>query len=308
MVSLSSRIRRVRAANPSPMTLSGTNTYLIDVGEGAAIVVDPGPLLESHLEAIVAAAQAARLKLIAILVTHGHPDHAPAAAPLAQRTGAPVWAHAHARFPHERDLSDRERLTFAGAALRVIDAPGHTFDHLVFWLEDEGALFTGDTVLGEGTTVIAPPGGAMRPYQQTLHRLLREFGGAASILGGHGEPVLDPRERLKYYITHREERERELLIHLERGAATLPALVESIYARYDRRLWPAAARQLLAHLQALEEENRVVPQIVRRPPKRDESAILVPDLRAIADPAAAEVARAELGTALGLPLVEYRLA
>ncbi|MBV8152070.1 MAG: MBL fold metallo-hydrolase [Candidatus Eremiobacteraeota bacterium] len=305
---LTARVVRVRAANPSPMTLTGTNTYVIDVGDRHAVVIDPGPRLEAHVDAIVAALAETRLTLAAILVTHGHPDHAPAAELLAARTGAPVWAHARARFPHDRELADREQLAFDTVTLDVVDAPGHALDHLVFWLSDEKALFTGDVVLGEGTTVIAPPGGAMRPYQQTLRRLEREYVEAEAIHGGHGEPVGDPRERLRYYISHREGRERQVLQHLERGAATIPALVETIYARHDRRLWPAAARQVLAHLLALEEENRVVPHVLERPSTPTEREILEPDLRRIADPSTREVAREELGTTLELPLVEYRLA
>ena len=289
------------------MTLSGTNTYLVRAGGGEAVVVDPGPPIEAHVEAILAAAAQARVRIATILVTHGHPDHFPAAQPLSERTGAPVWAHAYARFPHERSLQDRERLAFAGAALEVIDAPGHAADHLVFALEDERALFTGDVVLGQGTVVVAPPGGAMRPYQRTLERLLGEYGDARAIYGGHGEVVDDPTAKLVEYIEHRREREHELLAQLAQGPKTIPALVRAIYHDVDRRLWPAAARQMLAYLIALEEENRVVPRLLDQTPAPEEAAILDPNLSRIADPQTAAVMRAELGADVDLPLVEYRL-
>jgi glyoxylase-like metal-dependent hydrolase (beta-lactamase superfamily II) len=290
------------------MTLSGTNTYLVRTGGGEALVIDPGPPIEAHVETILAAAAQARTRITTILVTHGHPDHFPAAKPLSERTGAPVWAHAYARFPNDRTLQDRERLAFVGAAVEVIDAPGHAADHLVFALEGERALFTGDVVLGQGTVVVAPPGGAMRPYQRTLERLLSEHGDARVIYGGHGEVVDDPKAKLVEYIEHRRVRERELLAQLERGPTTIPALVRTIYHDVDRRLWPAAARQMLAYLVALEEENRVVPRLLDHAPTPEEAAILDPNLSRIADPDTAAVMRAELGADVDLPLVEYRLA
>ncbi len=308
MVTLSERVVRVRAPNPSPMTLTGTNTYLVRTSRESLLVVDPGPLIEKHVDAILATADELGAKIGTILVTHGHPDHAPAAAPLSRRTGAPVWAHAYAKFPVDRVLEDSERLEFDDATIDVIDAPGHAVDHLVFALAQERTLFTGDVVLGTGTVVVAPPGGAMRPYQRTLDRLLAEHGDAAAIYGGHGERIDDPKAKLIEYIEHRKMRERQLIGALEAGPATIPMLVEKIYAGIDARLWPAAARQMLAYLLALEEENRVVPRIIPRQPSPEEAAILDPNLQRIADPEAAAVAREELGTSVELPLVEYRVA
>ena len=307
MVTLSARVVRVRAPNPSPMTLTGTNTYLVRTSPNALLAIDPGPDIEAHVDEILAVAVRMNADIQTILVTHGHPDHAPAAQPLSRRTGAPVLAHALAKFPVDQRLRDGETLPFENATLRIVDAPGHAVDHLVFALQEESALFTGDVVLGSGTVVVAPPGGAMRPYQRTLERLLHEHGDANAIYGGHGERVDDPRAKLVEYIEHRKMRERELLARLQRGPATIPDLVRAIYAGVDRRLWPAAARQMLAYLLALEEEERVVPEILEREPTPEEAAILDPNLQRIADPAAAEVARAELGTATRLPLVSYRL-
>lgn len=308
MVELSQGVVRVRAPNPSPMTLTGTNTYLVRTGRDEALVVDPGPPLASHVDAIVETARELGVEIRTILVTHGHPDHAPAAAPLSKRTGAPVLAHPNARFPVDRRLHDGEELLFDGARIGVVDAPGHAPDHFVFVLDDTRALFTGDVVLGMGTVVVAPPGGAMRPYQRTLDRLLREHGDSRAIYGGHGEAVADPAAKLREYIAHRKMRENELLACLERGPATIPDLVRTIYADIDRKLWPAAARQMFAYLLALEEEDRVVPHVLERRLTAEEGAILDPNLERIADPAAAEVARAELGTGVHLPLVSYRLS
>lgn len=307
MVELSERVVRVRAPNPSPMTLTGTNTYLVRTARDEALVIDPGPALPEHVDAIVATARDLGLEIRTILVTHGHPDHAPAAAPLSQKTGAPVLAHPNARFPVDRRLRDGEELIFDDARIGVVDAPGHAPDHFVFSLDGERALFTGDVVLGTGTVVVAPPGGAMRPYQRTLERLLREHGDSRAIYGGHGEAVADPAAKLREYIAHRKMRENELLACLGRGPATIPDLVRTIYAEVDRKLWPAAARQMLAYLLALEEEDRVIPQVLERQPTAEEGAVLDPNLERIADPAAAEVARAELGTGVHLPLVSYRL-
>jgi len=308
MVELSERVVRVRAPNPSPLTLSGTNTYIVRIGEGAALVIDPGPPIDAHVQSIISTVVEMKLKIRALLVTHGHPDHAPAAEPLSRATNAPIYAHRQPTFRADFALEDRDVLEFEDAKLTIVDAPGHAIDHLVFYLQEEKTLFTGDVVLGMGTVVVAPPGGAMRPYQRTLQRLLDEHGDARTIYGGHGEEVLDPRAKLVEYIEHRRMRERQVLEQLEKQPATIPALVRSIYAGVDRRLWPAAARQLLAHLIALEEENRVVPRLITRELTPEETEILDPNLRRIADSAAADVAREELGTAVHLPLVEYRLA
>ena len=305
---LSPRVTRLRAPNPSPMTLDGTNGYVVRAGPRTLVAIDPGPLDDRQRDAFLAAARDADAQYAAILVTHGHPDHAPGAAPLAAATGAPVYAHPEARFPHDRELADLERLTFGDAEITALHTPGHARDHLVFVLEDERALFAGDVVLGTGTVVVAPPGGEMRAYQRTLHRLRDAYGDARALYGGHGPEVRDVRAKLDEYIAHREARERQIVDALRAGDDTIPALVEHVYADTDQRLWPAAARQILAYLLALESEGRVGSERVAREPTAREAAILDPDLSKLGDGPEAAVVRAELGYGAAEPLLRYTLA
>jgi len=290
------RVALVRAPNPSAMTLSGTNSYLIDCGNGQAICIDPGPPVPAHIDAIMSHAAKSGLNIDLILLTHGHPDHAPGAALLRERTGAPISAHANNATSHQRDLRDRETIVLGDTSVRVVDAPGHTFDHLVFYEPREAALFTGDVVLGEGTVVIAPPGGSMRAYQATLSRLAAEFSGARVIYGGHGDPVSDPGAKLQEYIDHRRSRERQLLDALAGGPKTIPDLVTSIYAEIGPVLRPAAARQMLAYLIALENEKRVRAVAVHREMTPAERAILNPSWEHLVGADDVAVAEAELGT------------
>ncbi len=238
------------------MTLDGTNGYVLH-GNGRWIAIDPGPALAEQTAAFVDAARDARATYGAILVTHGHPDHAPGAAALAHATGAPVYAHPAAAFAHDVALADGESVAIDDLVVRALHAPGHASDHLVFVLEGERALFTGDVAIGQGTIVIAPPDGDMRVYQRTLRRLRDEYGDASAIYGGHGPERTDVAALFDFYIAHREAREAALVARLERGPATIDGLVAEIYADTDRRLWPVAGRQLLAYLIALESEARV---------------------------------------------------
>ena len=299
----------VRAHNPSPMTLSGTNSYLLDCGENTALVIDPGPPLQGHADALLQAAAAHDSTIRHIVLTHGHPDHSAGAAKLATMTGAVIHAHPACRVAHDVDLPLEGELSINSLGLRTIDAPGHTFDHAIFYLAPERALFTGDTILGEGTTVVAPPGGAMRPYMHTLERLAREFAGARTIYGGHGPIVNDPPAKIAQYIAHRKMREEQIVAALGDGARTIPDLVREIYSQQQVALWPAMARQILAHLLALVEEGRITSCVVARELRPAESEMLNPNLEEIVGPEEAALLEAELGTQMRLEsLDEYRLA
>jgi glyoxylase-like metal-dependent hydrolase (beta-lactamase superfamily II) len=291
------------------MTLDGTNSYLIEASEAIAVAIDPGPADAAHVDALIANARAGGREVGAILVTHGHPDHAPGAALLHERTGAPVYAHPAARFLHDAVLADAHLLTVGDAAIDVAFAPGHARDHIVFFLRGDGVLFTGDVVVGRGTVVVAPPNGDMRAYQTTLTRLRASYGDASAILGGHGERIDDAAAKLDEYIAHRKAREREIIAAIETlGEATIPDIVALVYAQTPQVLWPAAARQVLAYLEALERESRVAAHAVDRKPTAPERSILHPDLSRIVDAQSAAVARAELGfDDEGAPLLLYRM-
>jgi glyoxylase-like metal-dependent hydrolase (beta-lactamase superfamily II) len=176
---------------------------------------------------------------------------------LSKLVDAPILAHPNAQFPHDQELRGETQLSYANASIDAIEAPGHSYDHLVFYLREEKALFTGDVVLGRGTVVVAPPGGSMRLYQRTLERLLLDYPDAKRIYGGHGPEVDDPHAKLVEYIEHRKERERQLIAQLRLGPATIPQIVRRVYTDVDPRLWRAAARQMLAYLEPLETEGRV---------------------------------------------------
>jgi glyoxylase-like metal-dependent hydrolase (beta-lactamase superfamily II) len=241
------RILRVLAPNPGPFTLEGTNTWI--VGSEPAVVIDPGPEDPGHLEAVATEAGPVR----AILLTHGHPDHAAGAEPLASMVGAPV--RAFRAGPGRVPLHEGERIQVDGSTLRTVHAPGHTADHVVF-LEEEGGLFTGDAVLGRGTSVIDPPDGDLASYLESLELMLGL--GARVIYPGHGPTVFGADDRLREYLAHRAMREEQVVRALERGPATASDLVPGIYADVQPDLHPVAERQVLAHLLKLEKEGRVV--------------------------------------------------
>jgi glyoxylase-like metal-dependent hydrolase (beta-lactamase superfamily II) len=241
----------VRADNPGPLTLSGTNTWL--VGHDPCWVIDPGPLLDDHLEAVLAAA-APRGGIAGIALTHHHGDHADAADELARRAGdAPIYAARHAGA---RVVGDG---TVVGP-LQVLAVPGHASDHLCFAFGT--ACFTGDAVLGEGSVFIAPDPGALRGYLAGLERLRAR--GFAVLLPGHGPPVTDADARLAGYVAHRLERERRLVAALEAGARSTDALLDAAWDDVPEQLRPAATVTLSAHLDKLEEEGRL-PDGVQRP-------------------------------------------
>lgn len=289
----------LRAPNPSPMTLDGTNGYAVRAGPGTLVAIDPGVDDTTHIDAFLAIAQEARATYAAILVTHGHPDHYPGALALRRATGAPIYAHPDATYGADRALDEGMHLAFEAATFRALYAPGHARDHLVFWLEQERALFTGDVVIGTGTVVIAPPAGDMRQYQASLERLLRDYGHAAVLYCGHGPSVRDPRAKLVEYIEHRRLREAQIVAALAARPATIPALVGAMYAGLSATLHPAAARQVLAYLLALQAEGRVSATPMARRPTAQEALVLEPDLTALGTSMDRAVARAELGLDAG---------
>jgi glyoxylase-like metal-dependent hydrolase (beta-lactamase superfamily II) len=241
------RILRVLAPNPGLRELDGTNTYVI--GEAPSIVVDPGPDLLPHLDEVLRTAGSVG----AIVLTHDHPDHAPGAERLAHATGAPIHA---AQPPADGErLRDGQLVTSDGTSLRVVATPGHTPDHVAFFAEDAGALFTGDAVLGRGTSVIDPPEGDLVAYLRSLHRL-RELR-PRTIYPGHGPVVLRGTEKLDEYLDHRREREEQVLAGLAEGPRAIEELVATIYAGYPPEVHELAGRSVLAHLLKLEAEGRV---------------------------------------------------
>jgi glyoxylase-like metal-dependent hydrolase (beta-lactamase superfamily II) len=226
--------------------LEGTNTWII--GETAAIVIDPGPNHEGHLHEVARTAGAVG----AIAITHDHPDHAPGALPLAEATGAPVYA-ARPVEGMER-IRDGDLVSAGSTTLSVVAAPGHTPDHLTFHEARSGSLFTGDAVLGRGTSVIDPPEGDLAAYLRTLRRL-RELS-PRTIYPGHGPVVLRAVAKLDEYLEHRAMREEQVLAALGDGWRSPEELVAEIYADHPPEVHELAARSVLAHLLKLEVEGR----------------------------------------------------
>lgn len=244
------------ADNPGPLTLDGTRTYVL--GCEPCVVVDPGPDLGDHLDAVEVALGAAELG--AICITHYHPDHAAGAAELALRLGAPLAAtpeSARLAALEQPDipLSEGAAIEFGGGHLEVVPAPGHCADHVCFYWPKAGALFAGDVMLGEGTSMIAPPEGDMAAYLSTLERLARLD--LSVIYPGHGPVIDDPAERVDEYIAHRLERERQVLDALAAGAGTPAEIRARVYEDLDPELYEAAEGSVLAHLAKLVNEGRV---------------------------------------------------
>jgi glyoxylase-like metal-dependent hydrolase (beta-lactamase superfamily II) len=239
------RVMRLLAPNPGVFTLDGTNTWI--VGGDPSIVIDPGPDLPEHLEAIAREAAPAS----AVLVTHDHPDHAPGAVALAARVDAPVLAF---RLAGAERLRAGQRIRGGDVELTAVHTPGHTSDHVAFFEPVSGSLFTGDAVVGRGTSFIDPPDGDLARYLRSLQRMLDLD--PRTIYPGHGPVVLRPKEKLVEYLSHRQAREEQVLAALAEGPKTIPELVAAIYSGYPGDVHPLAARSVLAHLLKLEHEGR----------------------------------------------------
>lgn len=241
-------VTRVRAENPGPFTLDGTNSWVL--GRDPAWVVDPGPALPDHLDAIAREA-ASRGGLAGIALTHDHADHAEGLGGLLERTGAvPVAA---ARGARDVVLADGE----AFGPLRALATPGHAPDHLTFVAGP--VAFTGDAVLGVGSVFIAPDPGAMAGYLQGLDRLRALE--LDVLCPGHGPVVCDPHAKLDEYVAHRLDRERRLLAALAAGVRDEHALLDTVWDDAPAALRPAAAVTLRAHLDKLREEDRLPPEV-----------------------------------------------
>jgi glyoxylase-like metal-dependent hydrolase (beta-lactamase superfamily II) len=249
-------IQRVVAPNPGPMTLSGTNTYVL-ASDGAVAVVDPGPEIDSHLEAILDTARPLG-EITTVLVTHRHSDHLPLAFPLCERTGAVL--RGHARLPGVmRPLDDHEPCF---GSLVALETPGHTVDSLSYWDPTSGDLFSGDLVVGTGTVVVDDTPGALGDYIWSLSRLLALE--PRTIHPGHGPLVPDGPTKLREYIAHRQQREQQVISALASlGPASVEQLVAAIYTEVAPGLRPMAARNVRACLEKLLSEGRVSQSLER---------------------------------------------
>ncbi|WP_133366571.1 MBL fold metallo-hydrolase [Qipengyuania sediminis] len=260
-------VRRVLAPNPSPFTYTGTQSFIIGMRAGCA-VIDPGPDLAGHVDALLAAIGPA--PVLAILCTHTHRDHSPAARPLAEATGAPIVGCAPLTFDAagpradegfdldyaaDRVLADGEAMQGPGWTLRALATPGHVSNHLCFALEETGALFTGDHVMGWSTSVVVPPDGDMGDYMRSLELLQgRED---RIYYPAHGPAVDRPRRLVRGMIGHRKQRENQIMRLLGGAPASPEELVPQMYKGLDPRLTKAAALSVSAHLIDLERRGMV---------------------------------------------------
>ncbi len=263
-------VRRIVAPNAGPMTFRGTNTYV--VGHGTVAVIDPGPAMPEHIEALLAGLPGETVGTI--LVTHTHIDHSPGARLLKERTGAPIiGCGPHTAFrasqngepasasggdlahAPDRILADGERHEGVGFVLQAVATPGHAMNHLAFALPQEQALFSGDHVMAWSTTVVAPPDGSMAAYMASLERLRGRD--EAVYWPGHGGPVRDPQRFVRALHHHRRQRELAIFSRIAKGDETVAAIVGAIYENLDPRLTGAAALSVLAHLEDLAGKGRV---------------------------------------------------
>ncbi len=266
---LSPLIRRVVADNPGPFTYTGTGVYIIGTDEVA--VIDPGPVTGNHPAAIDAALEGCTVTHV--LVTHHHADHSPLAKPLAEKHGCKVYGYGlQIREPEggEVRLEAGDDLTFKPDieirdgniikgkdwTVRALHTPGHTSNHMCYALEEENTLFSGDHIMGWSTTVISPPDGDMGDYFNSLdHIKAQNFD---KIWPTHGPCIEDPAPFIQAYIDHRRHREQQILDKVSEGLETIGAIVESLYTHVDKRLHPAAAHSVLAHIIHLVDTGRLV--------------------------------------------------
>lgn len=242
------RIERVLAPNPGIFTGPGTNTWILDTG-GSVAIIDPGPVDRSHAEAIVE--HVGDRPVVGVLVTHTHIDHAPLANPLSREFEVPAYGHGPGpEFDPDIRLADGSRLEVDGLDLEIIHTPGHSDDHLCFLAGK--VLFTGDHIMGGSSVMIEK----LAPYLDSLERL-RPLD-LEALHPGHGDVMTEPQAVIDWYIAHRLEREREIIEAIEGGATRLAEIVEVVYRDVDSALHPLAARSVVAHLDKLAGEGRLV--------------------------------------------------
>lgn len=261
-------LRRVLARNPNAFTFHGTGTYIL--GRGRVAVIDPGPLLDEHVAALLKAVEGETVTHI--LITHTHLDHSPAAAPLAQATGARTYAfgpHGSGRlldgvaveeggdmaFHPDHSIRDGEIIRGDGWSVECVHTPGHTSNHVCFAWREGNALFPGDHVMGWSTTVIVPPDGDMAEYFASLRKLAQRS--EQTLYPTHGGPITSPRAFIEALITHREARESQIIAGVAAGLDTVNELVKVIYSEVDPRLHPAASMSVRAHLTHLRHAGRL---------------------------------------------------
>ena len=279
-VQVSPLVRRVIANNPSKYTYLGTGTYI--VGHGDVAVIDPGPMLDEHRDALVACLEGSRVR--AILVTHCHSDHSPLAAWLREQTGAPTFAFGpHGSVESAADdgpddgeieegvtLEETTDLEFDpdvrvgdgevaamgdGWTMRGVHTPGHTSNHMCFALDEERALFTGDHVMGWSTTVVSPPDGDMRDYIDSLRKVMAR--NDLSLWPTHGAPVTEPKAFLHAFLEHRLDREAQVVAAVRSGLSDIEGMVKVMYADVREELHKPAARSVLSHLVKLVDDGVV---------------------------------------------------
>ncbi|MEL6530786.1 MAG: MBL fold metallo-hydrolase [Pseudomonadota bacterium] len=262
-------VKRVLAPNPSPYTYTGTQTYVVGETDGPdCAVIDPGPNDPMHIKAILAAVGDATIE--AIMCTHTHRDHSPAAAPLAKQTGAPIVGCAplvlktdlpradeafDTTYAPDRVLEDGEKMHGTGWTLTAVATPGHTSNHLCFALEESGALFTGDHVMGWSTSVVIPPDGDMGDYMSSLEKLMARSDTVYH--SAHGAAITKPQQLVRGMIGHRRQRENQIVRLLGEAARPVSAFIPEMYKGLDERLIPAAEMSVTAHLIDLEKRGVV---------------------------------------------------
>lgn len=261
-------IRHVLSPNPSAFTFKGTGTYII--GHGNVAVVDPGPLIEDHVEALKRAL--GDETVTHILITHTHNDHSPAAQPLKEWSGAPTYGygpHGAGKFEQgivveeggdldfvpDVEVRDGDVIEGDGWSVECVYTPGHTSNHICYQLREEKALFPGDHVMGWSTTIVSPPDGDMTEYMASVRRLLDRDD--EIYWPTHGAPITEPKPFLEALIAHREDREQQVLDCIGRDIGSIKDMVPVMYAGLDPRLFPAAERSVFSHVIKLADEGRV---------------------------------------------------